>query len=142
MSDREAPVSMKRDKILWSECIAGAITEEEFFYITKKLGFYGLEMVNRYLYKEVNGFKFYSITTRGYKYEKSKKCEYTGQSVTYRGPFSSVSDDDGHTYPAGIPVEVCTDTAWKLSNPPYKGMFLISNLQNTDVKIACGPKCC
>ena len=30
VSDREVPVSMKRDKILWSECVSGAVTEEEF----------------------------------------------------------------------------------------------------------------
>ena len=142
VSDREVPVSMKRNKILWSECISGAITETEVFTITKKIGFYGLEIINRSLYKEVEGFKFYSVTARGYKYMKSTECKYTGQYAIYKGPFSSISDDDDHTYPVGIPIEICTDTAWKLSNPPYKGMFLISNLQNTDVKIACGPKCC
>ena len=142
VSDREAPVSMKRDKILWSECISGAVTEKEFFHITKESGFYGLEVVNRYLYNEVDGFKFYSVTARGYKYMKSTECKYTGQYAIYKGPCSSVSDDDGHTYPAGIPVEVCTDTVWKLSNPPYKGMFILSDMQNKNVKISCGPKCC
>ena len=142
VSDREVPVSMKRDKILWSECISGAVTEEEFFHITKKLGFYGLEVANRYLYKEVDGFKFYSVTARGYKYMKSTECKYAGQYAIYKGPFSSVSDDDGHTYLTGIPMEICTDTAWKLSNPPYKGMFIISDMQNKEVKTSCGPKCC
>ena len=142
VSDREVPVSMKRDKTLWSECISGAIREEEFFHITKKVGFYGLEVVNRYLYKEVDGFKFYSVTARGYKYLKSTECKYTGQYAIYKGPFSSISDDDGHTYPVGIPMEICTDTAWKLSNPPYKGLFILSDMQNKDVKISCGPKCC
>ncbi|MEK7806088.1 MAG: methyltransferase domain-containing protein, partial [Planctomycetota bacterium] len=142
VSDREVPVSMKRDKTLWSECISGAVTEEAFFHITKKLGFYGLEVVNRYLYKEVDGFKFYSVTARGYKYLKSTECKYTGQYAIYKGPFSSISDDDGHTYPVGIPMEICTDTAWKLSNPPYKGLFILSDMQNKDVKISCGPKCC
>ncbi|HJW86193.1 MAG TPA: methyltransferase domain-containing protein, partial [Candidatus Brocadiaceae bacterium] len=142
VSDREVPVSMKRDKKLWGECISGAITEREFFTIAKTSGFYGLEMVNRYLYKEVDGFTFYSVTARGYKYEKSKECKYTGQYATYRGPFSSVSDDDGHTYLIGMPLEVCTDTAWKLTNPPYKGMFIISDMQDKEVKTSCGPKCC
>ncbi len=74
-------------------------------------------------HKEVDGFTFYSVTARGYKYEKSKECKYTGQYATYRGPFSSVSDDDGHTHLMGIPFEICTDTVWKLTNPPYKGMI-------------------
>lgn len=143
VSDREVPVSMKQDKKLWGECISGAITEAEFFNITRKIGFYGLEIVNRYLYKEVDGFTFYSITARGHKFKKSKECVYTGQYAIYKGPFSNVSDDDGHTYPVGMPIEICTDTAWKLSNPPYEGMFILSGgMQSKDVKTACGPKCC
>jgi len=142
VSDKEVPLSMKQDKKLWGECISGAVTEKEFFHITKKLGFYGLEVVNRYRYKEVERVKFYSITARAYKYNKSKECVYSGQYAIYNGPLSSVSDDDNHTYPVGIPIEICTDTAWKLSNPPYKGMFIISDMQNKDVKISCGPQCC
>ncbi len=143
VSDREVPVSMKQDKKLWGECISGAITEAEFFNITRKIGFYGLEIVNRYLYKEVDGFTFYSITARGHKFKKSKECVYTGQYAIYKGPCSNVSDDDGHTYPVGTPIEICTDTAWKLSNPPYEGMFILSGgMQSKDVKTACGPKCC
>lgn len=142
VSDREVPLRMKQDKGLWSACISGAITEAEFFQIIKTIGFYGLEVVNRYPYKEVDGFNFYSITVRAYKYKKSPECKYIGQYATYKGPFSSVSDDDGHTYPTGIPVEVCTDTAWKLSNAPYKGMFILSDMQGTDGKTSCGPGCC
>ncbi len=142
VSNREVSVSMKQDKKLWGECISGAITELEFFNIAKTSGFYGLEVVNRYLYKEVDGFKFYSITARAYKYKKSKECVHRGQYAIYKGPFSSVSDDDNHTYPVGIPVGICTDTAWKLSNPPYKGMFLLSDTKSNDAKMSCGPQCC
>lgn len=142
VSDREVPLRMKRDKKLWSECISGAVTEAEFFQIIKTIGFYGLEVVNHYPYKEVEGFNFYSITVRAYKFKKSKECRYIGQYATYKGPFSTASDDEGHTYPVGIPVEVCTDTAWKLSNPPYKGKFLLSDMHSTDEKKSCSPKCC
>lgn len=142
VSDREVPLRMKRDKKLWSECISGAVTEAEFFQIIKTIGFYGLEVVNHYPYKEVEGFNFYSITVRAYKFKKSKECRYIGQYATYKGPFSTASDDEGHTYPVGIPVEICTDTAWKLSNPPYKGKFLLSDMHSTDEKKSCSPKCC
>jgi len=141
-SDREVPLQMKQNRKLWSECISGAITEVAFVNKIKAMGFYGLEVINRYLYKEVEGFSFYSITVKAYKYKKSKECMYLGQYATYKGPFSFVSDDDGHTYPVGIPVEICTDTAWKLSNPPYKGMFILSDTQNIEVEKPCGPKCC
>ncbi|MBI2472900.1 MAG: methyltransferase domain-containing protein [Planctomycetes bacterium] len=141
-SDREVPASMKQDNKLWSECISGAITEVAFVNTIKAIGFYGLEVINRYFYKVVEGYQFHSITVKAYKYKKSKECMYIGQYATYKGPFSFVSDDDGHTYFVGIPVEVCTDTAWKLLNPPYKGMFTLSDGQNIDVEKPCGPKCC
>lgn len=142
VSDREVPLRMKRDEKLWSACISGAVTEAEFFQIIKETGFYGLEVVNHYPYKEVDGFNFYSITVRAYKYKKSQECKYIGQYATYKGPFSSASDDDGHTYQVGVPVEICTDTAWKLSNAPYKGMFILSDVQDTQGKTSCGPECC
>ncbi len=141
-SERDVPLFMKQNTKLWSECISGAITEVEFVNKIKAMGFYGLEVINRYPYKKVEGFQFYSITIKAYKFNKSKECEYKGQYAAYKGPFSFVSDDDGHTYPVGTPVEVCTDTAWKLSNPPYKGMFIVSDIQNLDVGKPCGPECC
>lgn len=141
-SERDVPLFMKQNTKLWSECISGAITEVEFVNKIKAMGFYGLEVINRYPYKKVEGFQFYSITIKAYKFNKSKECEYKGQYAIYKGPFSFVSDDDGHTYPVGTPVEVCTDSAWKLSNPPYKGMFIVSDIQNLDVGKPCGPECC
>jgi SAM-dependent methyltransferase len=141
-SERDVPLFMKQNSKLWSECISGAITEVEFVNKIKAMGFYGLEVINRYPYKKVGGIQFYSITIKAYKFKKSKECEYRGQYATYKGPFSHVSDDDGHAYPIGIPVEVCTDTAWKLSNPPYKGMFIVSDIQNSDAGKSCGPECC
>lgn len=141
-SNREVPLIMKQNSKLWSECISGAITEVAFVNKIKAMGFYGLEVINRYPYKKVRGFQFYSITIKAYKFKKSKECEYRGQCATYKGPFRHVSDDDGHIYPVGIPMEVCTDTAWKLSNPPYKGMFILSDIQNGDEGKSCGPECC
>lgn len=141
-SDREVPLPMKQDNKLWSECISGAITEVAFINTIKAIGFYGLEIINRYFYKEVEGIRFYSITVKAYKYKKSKECVYRGQYAAYKGPFGFVSDDEGHTYFVGIPVEVCTDTAWKLSNPPYKGMFILTEKQDPYGEKPCGPECC
>jgi len=67
VSDKDVPCEMQSDKKLWGECISGALREERFITIAKETGFYGLEIIKRYLYKEVDGIKFYSITVRGYK---------------------------------------------------------------------------
>ena len=142
VSNRNVPSIMRQNKKLWSECISGAIKESEFFNIIKTVGFYGLEVIHRNLYRETEGIKFYSMTLKAYKFKKSRECLYTGQYAIYKGPFNSVSDDDGHTYPMGVPIEICTDTAWKLSNPPYKGIFIIYDMQTKDVKTICEPACC
>jgi len=41
----------------------------------------------------------------------------------YLGPQKAVIDEEGHTFPRGVKVEVCTDTASKLRTPPYAGAF-------------------
>ncbi|MDO8132143.1 MAG: methyltransferase domain-containing protein, partial [Candidatus Brocadiales bacterium] len=142
VSNRDVPSIMRQNKKLWSACISGAIKESEFFNIIKTVGFYGLEVIHRNLYREAEGIKFYSMTLKAYKFKKSIECVYTGQYAIYKGPFNCVSDDDGHTYPMGVPIEICTDTAWKLTNPPYKGIFIIYDMQTKDVKTICEPACC
>lgn len=67
----------------------------------------------------------------------NSECVYSGQTAIYRGPFKSVSDDDNHLYERGIPLEICTDTADKLSRHPYKGMFII-----TEPTRESGEQCC
>ncbi len=41
------------------------------------------------------------------------------------GFFGPVIDEEGHTFPRGVMVEVCTDTALKLRTPPYAGAFAV-----------------
>lgn len=149
VADSVVPAELKRDKRLWGECISGALREDEFVGLARGAGFYGIETTKRYLYREVNGIRFYSITVKGYKFKKGEGCVYSGQYAIYHGPFKCVWDDDGHEYPIGVPVEVCTDTAEKLSRPPYKGLFTITDSMGTDLRSlprdearGCGPECC
>ena len=143
VSDSEVPEEMRSDKKLWGECISGAETQQNLIETAKTAGFYGVSIEHDYLWKEVNGIKFSSITFRGWKFIKGKECLYKNQYAIYKGPFLNVSDDDDHTYPAGEPVEICTDTATKLTRPPYAGSFIIiDTFKNGDEIIECGPKCC
>ena len=139
VSDCEVPEEMRSDKKLWGECISGAETQQKLIEAAKTAGFYGVSVEHDYVWKEVNGIKFSSITFRGWKFTKGKECVFKGQYAIYKGPFLNVSDDDGHTYLAGEPVEICTDTATKLTRAPYAGSFIIIN---TSEIIECGPKCC
>jgi arsenite methyltransferase len=140
VSEGPVPEAMQNDKQLWGECISGALTEQEFSDFAKECGFYGLETLKRTFYREVNGCKFWSVTLRGWKFNKGEACVYAGQFATYLGPYSQVSDDEGHAYSRGVPFEVCTDTAAKLQRPPYAGEFIVTDsAKQIDGAASCCP---
>ena len=62
---------------------------------------------------------------RGFKFEKTAGCVFTGHRAVYLGPGKAFVDEEGHQFPRNESYEVCTDTVAKLSNPPYKGFFAI-----------------
>lgn len=128
VADRDVPPHQRQDPRLWGECISGSLTEEEFLAALERAGFYGLQILKKAFWKEVEGFQFFSITVRGFKFEKTAGCVYAGQTATYIGPFKGVSDEEGHWFPRNVAVEVCTDTAAKLCHPPYAGLFVVTGL--------------
>ncbi len=136
VSDREVPPRLKVNEQLWGECIVGALTEEQFLAMLEQAGFYGLSVVEKTWWKTIparpgdrgaggEGFNFYSVTVRGSKFEKTQGCTSIGQTAIYRGPFKAVLDEEGHLFPRNVAISVCTDTASKLSNPPYAGLFAV-----------------
>jgi radical SAM protein with 4Fe4S-binding SPASM domain len=127
VAEEEVPAKYRQDPRLWGECISGALTEEEFMSNLERAGFYGLQVLKRIFWREVEGYRFYSVTVRGYKFEKKAGCVFVGRTATYQGPFKGISDEEGHWFPRGVPVEICSDTAAKLSNLPYAGMFIITD---------------
>ena len=148
VSDREVPPRMRADGQLWGECISGALTEEALLAAMERSGFYGVSILKKSFWRDVEGCAFSSVTVRGYKFEKKAGCRYVGQYAIYRGPQKAVIDEEGHLFPRGTPVEVCTDTAAKLSNPPYVSTFTIVDGPSRtreawgDAAAACGPDCC
>ncbi len=127
VSDRDIPPHLKMNEKLWGECMGGALTEEEFISYLEQAGFYGLQVLQKVYWKETEGYRFFSVTIRGYKFEKKSGCTYIGQQAIYRGPFKAVMDEEGHLFPRNEAVEICTDTAAKLQSPPYKGLFTITD---------------
>jgi radical SAM protein with 4Fe4S-binding SPASM domain len=130
VSQVETPPHLKLNKQLWGECISGALTEEEFMAYLEQAGFYGLQTLSKVFWKEVEGYQYYSVTLRGYKFEKKDDCVYIGQRAIYHGPYKAITDEEGHLFPRNEPVEVCTDTAQKLCNLPYTGQFTIFNVND------------
>ncbi|MDR4499561.1 MAG: methyltransferase domain-containing protein [Candidatus Scalindua sp.] len=127
VSVEETPPHLRVNKQLWGECISGALTEEEFLAYLEQAGFYGLQILQKLFWKEVEGYSFHSVTVRGYKFEKKDGCVYAGQKAVYHGPFKAIVDEEGHLFPRNEPVVICTDTAKKLSKQPYLGQFTIIN---------------
>jgi radical SAM protein with 4Fe4S-binding SPASM domain len=146
VADRDVPPKMRADGRLWGECISGALTEDAFLAHLERAGFYGVGILKKRFWREVEGCRFYSITARGFKFEKKAGCTYVGQYAVYLGPMKATIDEEGHLFPRGVPVEVCTDTAAKLSHAPYAGSFAIVDgpvsQGFTAANGCCEPGCC
>jgi ubiquinone/menaquinone biosynthesis C-methylase UbiE len=137
VSQREVPPHLKVNAHLWGECLSGALTQEELLARLERAGFYGLRVLSRTYWKDIEGHSFYSITVEGRKYEKRAGCVYEGHRAVYLGPGKALLDEEGHLFPRNEPFEVCTDTVAKLSQPPYAEMFAILEPGEERTSYAC-----
>lgn len=150
VADREVPPKVRADGRLWGQCLSGALTEEAFLSALERAGFHGVAILKKTPWREVEGCRFHSVTVRGYKFEKKAGCRFVGQYAVYLGPQKAVMDEEGHLFPRGVPVEVCTDTAARLSQRPYAGAFAIADDRSGAGRFTaadgeggdCGPGCC
>ena len=138
LSEKPLPPGIKADPRLWGECIAGALTEEEYLTNLEKAGFYGLSVMKKDFWREVEGYRFYSMVLRGYKFAKRTGCTDIGQKAIYLGPMQAVVDEEGHLFRRNQAVEVCTDTAARLQHPPYDRFFVVTKVDSVQ-EIAPAP---
>ncbi|MBW3672045.1 MAG: methyltransferase, partial [Acidobacteria bacterium] len=120
-------------------------TQEEFIAGLERAGFYGIEVLSRTWWKDVEGYPFYSVTVRAWKFEKKEGCVFKGHQAVYLGPGKAFVDEEGHNFPRNEPYEICTDTVAKLSSPPYSGMFAILEPGEERAGYSCcepGEACC
>jgi len=140
ISSQKIPQSIRDNEELLGECIAGALTEDQFLSYLEQVGFYGIEVLGKAYWKTIENIDFCSITLRAYRFEKTAGCVFIGQHAVYHGPFKIIIDEEGHVFPRNRAIEVCTDTAQKLSEFPYKGMFTILEPdQDTNEVSCCSP---
>ena len=120
VSDELVPAHLKEDPELWSGCVSGALQEHEFIKAFEDAGFYGMAVLKRdeNPWQTVEGIEFRSMTLVAYK-GKQGPCWDRSQAVIYRGPWSEVKDDDGHTLIRGVPMAVCEKTFNLYSREPY-----------------------
>ena len=130
VSDREVPEALKKDLDLWTGCLSGAWRRDRFLDAFAEAGFYGIREESSRLWKTVEGINFFSVTIRAWK-GKQGPCYETGRAAMYRGPFSQITDDDGHVYVRGRFHPVCEKTAELLTRPPYAGHFVVTEAQGS-----------
>src|SRR6266704_3343034 len=124
VSDEEVPEEMQSDPELWSGCIAGALTEEEFVRAFEDAGFYGIQILKRDVdpWRTVQGIEFRSVTVEAFK-GKQGECFERHQAVIYRGPFKEVLDDDNHRMERGRRYAMCDKTYNLYKKAPYSEFF-------------------
>jgi arsenite methyltransferase len=136
VSDEEVPEEMQNDPELWSGCISGALTEEDFPAAFEAAGFYGIQILNRGVqpWRTVQGIEFRSVTIEAFK-GKQGECFERNQAVIYRGPFKEVLDDDDHRMERGKRYAVCDKTYNLYRKAPYREFFEFVDPM-TDVPLA------
>ncbi len=124
VADEPVPEHLQQDDHLWSGCISGALTEDEFARAFEDAGFYGIEFVKfeSEPWQTVEGIEFRSVTERAWK-GKQGPCLERNQAVIYQGPFKKVLDDDGHAMERGKRYAVCDKTYQIYQNDPYRSSF-------------------
>jgi SAM-dependent methyltransferase len=124
VSDEEVPARLRQDAELWSGCISGAMTEEEFLRAFAAAGFHGIRILEFGMdpWRTVQGLEFRSMTVEAVKGTQSA-CLDRNQAVIYKGPFLEVLDDDQHRFERGRRVAVCDQTFRLLQRSPYREYF-------------------
>lgn len=125
VSDETVPEELKQDSELWSGCISGAFQERDFLKAFVEAGFLavGFDKWDASPWRVVHGIEFRSVTLTAVKGLGSPCLDY-GHAVIYRGPFSSVADDEGHVFPRGERMAVCERTYRFLMQGPLKNDFI------------------
>jgi len=125
VSDEPVPAALQNDAEMWSGCISGAFVEHEFLEAFEAAGFYGARIVSRQEapWAALEGIEFRSMTVEATK-GKDGPCLDQNQAVIYRGPWKSVTDDDGHVLRRGVRTAVCGKTYAIYTRSPYRGEIL------------------
>jgi len=126
--DREVDQEDKDNEQLWAECYTGAIPVGALVSTYQSVGFEALTQIDESSWKELNGYNFGSITLCVYKLPPVSDCNYGGHVAVYMGPYSSVTDEDGHVFKRFEAAEVCDDTANKLRLQPYNESFQVIDI--------------
>jgi radical SAM/Cys-rich protein len=137
-ADRRIPEHLRKNHILYGECLGGALYHKDFETIARRSGFSDpriiskrtVEITNEEIKHLVGNITFYSITYRLWKLTGlDDNCEDYGHIAVYKGgipeaPFK-FQLDGSHTFEKNRPEKVCGNTALMLSETRFKPYFEI-----------------
>lgn len=139
ISDRPVPQEMRNNHELWGECVSGALTLDEFINYSKQTDFHGFTLKKDYLWKVVEGIRFYSYILTAYKpVPVEESCGPGKVQVIYAGPLPAVTFKNMQ-FPMGVAVEVDGDFASQLDCHPYRDLF---NIIDSEEKPSDDDSCC
>lgn len=135
-ADRRIPLNLQQDKVLYGECLSGAMYWNDFQNLSKQAGFLDPRIVedrrltieNPELEERVGNIKFYSVTYRLFKLKNLEPaCEDYGQSVVYKGTIPNMSKafflDAHHFIETGKQFPVCGNTYDMLKQTRFSEHF-------------------
>nr|XP_020498468.1 arsenite methyltransferase [Labrus bergylta] len=131
-SSERVTEEIKNHKVLWGECIGGALWWKDLLQLAEEVGFSPPRLVtasvitvdNKELQQILGDYKFVSATYRLFKVPKgnAKSCQ-----VIYNGNITGVEDrfefDCQHTFKVGEVVEVDAELATILTHSRFKEDF-------------------
>ena len=135
-SDRRVPQKLQDNRILWGECLSGALYWNDFLNFAKKAGFTDprvtedkpVTVENPELEELLGDIEFYSVTYRLFKIEDLESdCEDYGQAVMYKGGIPeeefACELDNHHYFPKGKIESVCGNTYNMLHQTRFQKYF-------------------
>jgi len=144
-ADRQLAEEIRKHKLLWGECISGALYWKDLHRLAEEIGFTCPRLVTGNivdidkpdLKEAVQGAEFVSVTYRLFKLPKGTKCEareaiYDGD---IRGAEKEFKFDEKYTFKAGDVKVVDGEAAAILQNTRFSEYFTIGAN-----KPACCPK--
>ncbi len=125
-ADRRVPDAVRRDPVLYGECLGGALYWNDFIRLAQRQGFADprlvedrpLAVTDPALLDKLGNLNFFSATYRLFKLDALESaCEDYGQAVVYRGSAAGQPHrfvlDKHHDIEAGRVFAVCGNT-WRM----------------------------
>ncbi len=135
-ADRRMPAALVKDKVLYGECLSGALYWNDFENMAKRVGFHDPRLVedrvltieNREIEAKVGNIGFTSATYRLFKIDGLEPaCEDYGQAVVYKGTIAECPNtftlDKHHEIEAGKVFPVCGNTYRMLNESRFAAHF-------------------